>query len=83
MTRNEANQYLAVILETVAKAGKSGAPNGYLYAAFNSKGMTLDEYQMLISLAKSGELIEESNHLLTITDKGREMVAKIALKRTG
>jgi hypothetical protein len=76
MTRNEANVFLAVILGTVGETS-GGVPSGHLYAALMGR-MGLDDYENLIGLAKqAGLVVEARSHLLTLTPKGRDMVATI------
>jgi hypothetical protein len=72
-----ANALLAAILETVA-AGPS--PSGVMYAAMMGRA-TLDDYQGLIRIAESVGLVTVVRHEVTITDKGRETVAKIRAAR--
>jgi hypothetical protein len=74
MNRQQANIYLATILTTVAEMGE--APSGHLYAGLMGR-MNLDDYNMLIGICKGGSLMTESNHVLTLTAKGQEMVKKI------
>jgi hypothetical protein len=81
MTRNEANAYLAAILETIAEL-PNGAPSGHLYAALMGR-LELTDYQALVGIAKDAGLVQERGHLLTMTPKGREMVAKITAVRAG
>lgn len=77
MTRTQANQFLAVILETVAESTQ-GVPSGHLYAALMTAGVTLDQHELLLNVAKTGGLVDVArSHLVTITPKGQEMVAKI------
>lgn len=82
MDRKQANVILAVILETVAEASAIGAPEGPMYAAMMGHGVELADFQTLVEFAVSADLVKKSGHLLTITSKGREMVAKIAAART-
>ena len=77
MDRQTANAILAAILETVA-AGP--APSGVMYAATMGR-VTLDEYQGLIQIAASVGLVTVAHHEVTITDRGRETVAKIKASR--
>ena len=78
MDRQTANRLLAAILETVAGGP---APSGVMFAALQSSGVTLDEYQGLIQIAESVGLVTVAHHEVTITAKGREMVAKIKASR--
>lgn len=82
MDRKQANVLLAVILETVSEAGALGAPEGPMYAAMMGL-VELEDFQQLVEIAVSVGLVKRAgSHLLTITEKGREMVAKIAAART-
>lgn len=73
MDRKQANVYLATILTTVAEMPQQEAVSGHLYAALMGK-MSLDEYNTLIGLCKSGSLLMERGHVLTLTDKGKVLV---------
>jgi hypothetical protein len=80
MNRNEANLYLAAILETVAESAH-GAPSGHMYAALMGK-MSLDDYSALLDIASEVGLVKVApSHLVTITPKGADMVAKIKAHR--
>jgi hypothetical protein len=79
MTRNEANVILAAILETVAEV--NDAPSGHMYAALMGK-VSLDDYNELLGIARNVGLVTVSPaHLVSITDKGRQMVEKIKAHR--
>ena len=79
MTRKEANVFLAAILEIAAET-PGGAPSGPMYAAMMGK-LSLDDYQGLVQIAKECDLVTEEHHVVSITSKGREMVAKIKAAR--
>lgn len=79
--RAELNAYLCVILETVAETGDRGAPSGPMYAALMGR-MDLETYNLIVGIAMKGELVtKDGMHVLTITPKGKETVAKIAAHR--
>ena len=80
MDRQTANRILAAILETVASE-ESGAPSGVMFAALQASGVSLDDYRELLSIAKAVGLVTEENHVVSITSKGRETVAKIVAHR--
>lgn len=80
MTRNEANVFLAVILETVAAAGAAGAPSGPMYAAMMGR-MDLGDYQTLVGIATDCGLVTQASNVVHITLKGRDTVAKIDASR--
>jgi predicted RNA-binding Zn-ribbon protein involved in translation (DUF1610 family) len=87
LTREEANAYLAAILETVA-ASPDGAPSGVMFAGLSGgRGLrgpfplTAAEYRMLLGLAKAGGLVTERADVVRITDRGRDMVRRIEAHR--
>jgi hypothetical protein len=82
MTRNEANKLLAIILETVAEASDHalGAPEGVMYAAMMNH-VSLEDFNGLVTICTTTGLIRNNNHELTITAKGRAIVAKIVATR--
>ena len=76
MTRQEANVYLAVILDTVASS-PHGAPSGHLYAALMSR-ISLDTYNALLGVCVDSGLVKVAwSHLVTITEKGKGVVKQI------
>jgi len=52
-------------------------PSGHLYAMAMKNGVNLDQHLHVISLLKQSGHITETNHLLSITDKGRALTAKL------
>jgi len=81
LTRQDANAYLAAILETLDEMGGQsvidGAPSGHLYAGLMGR-LSLDDYTALVSIAKEVGLVTvDRSHLVRITDKGREVVGKV------
>ena len=58
------------LIETVEAAGPMGAPSGTCYAAFMSKGTTLEWYEYIKGVAIESGKIRESGHLLTSTKFG-------------
>jgi predicted transcriptional regulator len=83
MTRQQINAYLVVILETLSEA-PHGVPSGHMYAAMmGGAGLNLGEYQTLVQIAREGGLIKVAgSHLVTLTDKGRQLVEKIRAAKT-
>lgn len=75
MDRSEANACLCAILETLHEIPE-GVPSGHMYAALMGR-TSLEEYEALLEIAKRGGLVDVKSHLVTITSKGRDMVAKI------
>jgi hypothetical protein len=68
MTRQqqtEAIRRLAdAIVDSVKEAGEAGAPSGFVYAALNAHGITLDQYYSFIAvLVKVGRLRQEGDLL--------------------
>lgn len=77
MTRQQINAILCVILETLAESSH-GVPSGHIYAALMTTGISLDSYQAILEIAQKGGLVVvEKSHLVTITPKGLDIVAKI------
>lgn len=60
---------LKAMAESIAEIPQ-GLPSGMLYAAVMTV-MNLDTYQGLIGILRDEGLITSDNHLLVITDKGR------------
>jgi hypothetical protein len=68
MTRQQQTEAIRriadAIVESVKEAGESGAPSGFVYAALNAQGMTLDQYYSFIGvLVKVGRLRQEGDLL--------------------
>ncbi len=82
LSRDQINAYLAVIIETVSDMGDRGCPSGHLYAAMMGH-VTIDEYQGLMTVAKTVGLVTESSHVLRITDKGRSVLARMIIAKAG
>lgn len=76
MDRRTANICLSLIIETLAEAPR-GVPSGHIYAALMTAGISLDDYQGLLGIARECGLVEVRNHLVTISPKGLEMAAQI------
>lgn len=79
MTRNEANTFLAIILQTVAES-PDGAPLGVMYAAMVGH-ISLEDFGALMLLCADMGLVHSRNHVATLTAKGRDMVGKIDAHR--
>jgi hypothetical protein len=75
MDRKQTLTCLAALLTSLADGG---APSGAAYAAFNSKGVTLDEYQALLAMLTRTKLVTESGaHWLELTPHGKETADRI------
>lgn len=82
MNTNETNAHLAAILETLADAHGGQAPGGTIAAALFASGVNEKDWRGLRSILIAGRLVSpEPNHLLVITERGREMVARIRADR--
>ena len=80
MDKRTANVLVAAILETVAEV-EGGCPSGHMYAAMVGK-VELADFEALLGICKSVGLVNVApSHLVTITPKGREAVAKIKAAR--
>lgn len=80
MTKDHVNALLSVILESVAES-PDGAPSGPIFLAFSEKGISLGQYQALVSLGERADLWTISAHVLRLTDKGRALVKQLAEMR--
>lgn len=56
-------QIAYLLIETLAETG--GGPSGHCYAALQHAGVTLDEYQTVLSVLQSAKLIKNQGHWLT------------------
>lgn len=68
VTREELSASLQVIkavADTIRELKE--IPSGHLYAQLMTSGMTLNQYQQIISMLKRTGLVSESNNLLTWT----------------
>jgi hypothetical protein len=64
-----------IVLETVAEADPAtGAPSGPMYAAFMTKGMTLENYQNMMSGMVSGKLLTLNGNCYHITEDGKKFL---------
>lgn len=76
VTKQELAVYLVSILSTVA-ATPGGVPSGTMYAVVLGK-VTLSEYSSILAVAQTAGYVEISkSHLVTITEKGREVVEQV------
>lgn len=57
-------QLVKAVADTIREAGEQGCPSGPLYAALNSKGIGIDNYNRIIATLKGAGVVEEKNHLL-------------------
>lgn len=75
-----------VVLSAIADLSDGvmgGVPSGHLYASLMGQ-MDLTTYQRIIETIKSAGWVTESGHLLTATERGKAIGAKVneALKKT-
>lgn len=52
-----------IALETIKEAGEQGAPEGPMYAAFMTVGMSIDHFQAMIAGLERAGLIRRSGHV--------------------
>lgn len=64
--------YAYAILETLVEV--STAPSGVLYAAFMSRGVSLDTYLTALEALQRAGAVTIVNHVVTITDIGRNII---------
>ena len=74
MDRRTLNQYLAVVLTTVAECGE--APEGVLYAGLMAHGCTMQDWAIIVAALTKGELVRVEWNVMRLTDKGRDVAAK-------
>lgn len=75
MDNRTANIVLAAMLEVCADIAE-GSPRGIMYVGLAGQ-VTLDEFNLLVSLATRAGVLELANDVLTITERGRAMVDAI------
>ena len=70
---------VAAILTTIAEVGPTmPVPRGVVYAGMMSvMGLTFDEYQTAELALKGSRLLTVTGDQLLLTDKGRELAAKL------
>jgi predicted transcriptional regulator len=66
------------VLDAINVAGHQGAPDGIIYAALMAFGATLDQHTKLITTLSDQGLVTNSSHVLRLTGKGRDFLAKLA-----
>ena len=57
--------------------GNEGSPSGVIYAAMMSMNVGLSTHQNVVSLLTESKLAKKRGHFLTLTDKGKSLLAKI------
>lgn len=76
MTRDTMNRYLGAILETIHES-PTGAPLVAMFAALQAVNVTLEDFSVLMSLARDAGLVRISNQVAFLEPKGMSMVAQI------
>lgn len=71
------------ILESVTVTDGLGAPAGVMYAALQSHGATLDQFNSMMSGLVEGKLLTHSMDCYFITETGELFREKLALKFSG
>jgi hypothetical protein len=51
--------------ETIKEAGSDGVPEGVLYAALMTRGVSLESFNRMVNLLIKAGVVKRSNHLLT------------------
>lgn len=64
----------SILLSTLRN---ENAPSGILYTAFSVQGMTFEQYNDLLGMLTGKGLIKQSNNVLSLTVKGKELAEKI------
>lgn len=76
MNEKEIKIYLAAIILTLGETG--GSPSGHIYAVLMNK-LNLDQYNLILEIGKKIGFIQESNHFLTLTEKGEGAAEKLSM----
>lgn len=74
MTKQELNKLVAMYIVGI---GTNGIPNSHLWMAIDKQMADLDRHTRLLGALIDGGLVKESNHFLTLTEKGLEMNKKL------
>lgn len=65
------------VLETVNETMPSGAPGGPMYAAFMTKGMTLDQFESLMGGMVEAGFLEKRGQCYFITTSGKDFMGRL------
>lgn len=66
-----------VLLETIEAEGDLGAPSGPMFAALQTQGCTMSQYQQLMGQLEHRGFVTRSDHCYTITPAGKNFRAKL------
>lgn len=79
LDRQTANAAVIAVIETLAEVPDGEGPEGVMFAALMKLGLTSDDWRAVRNILVAGKLVEPmGNHVIRITDKGRETVKKVA-----
>ena len=72
MTREECNALLCAVLSTLAET--NGSPESVLYCGL---GCDMAKWETLRGIMLAGQLVSITGNYVTLTERGREIAAKI------
>lgn len=65
------------VLETIQEAQADGAPEGVLFAALQTQGCSLNQFQSLLQPLQDRGFIQRDGHILRITSAGNNFTSKL------
>jgi hypothetical protein len=69
-------EIIKAVLETIEGSG-GNAPEGPLFLAFQGHGVSLDQYDRLVSKMVELRLVERKGYTLTTTPTGKELLSRM------
>lgn len=66
--KNAVSQLIDAVVDSIAVAGKHGAPAGTLYAALMAHGCTLDQFNSLMMLVLATGRVTRSGNLYLVKE---------------
>ena len=69
-------EIIKAVLETLKETG-NGAPETPLYLAFQAHGMSLDQFNLLLTRMEQSSLISRQNHTLSLLPRGELLLNHI------
>lgn len=67
---------IKALLETVVETGNM-APEGPIFMAFQTHGMTHEQYERLVGKMVELKLVERKDHCLSVTKTGQTVLSRI------
>lgn len=69
-------EFIKAVLETIKESGDN-VPEGPIFLAFQAHGMSLDQYDRIVSKMVDLKLVERKGYTLSTTPTGREFLSRI------